>query len=63
MLVARRGRIVNISSIIGVRGYSGLSVYAATKAGLDGVSRALARELGERGITVNSIARDTWRPR
>lgn len=50
------GRIVNISSIIGLRGYTGLAAYAATKAGLDGVTRALAREVGRRGITVNSVA-------
>jgi 3-oxoacyl-[acyl-carrier protein] reductase len=51
-----RGVILNISSIIGVRGYSGLSVYASTKAGMDGMTRALARELGPRRIRVNSIA-------
>lgn len=57
MLMANRGgSIVNISSIIGQRGYSGLSAYAATKAGMDGMSRALARELGPRGIRVNSVA-------
>ncbi|MDE1145347.1 MAG: SDR family oxidoreductase [Azospirillaceae bacterium] len=50
------GRIINISSIIGQRGYSGLAAYAATKAGLDGLTRALAREVGRRGITVNSVA-------
>ncbi|MBX9929421.1 MAG: SDR family oxidoreductase [Gemmatimonadaceae bacterium] len=50
------GRIINISSIVGTRGYNGLAVYSATKAGLDGFSRALAREVGRRGITVNSIA-------
>lgn len=50
------GRIINISSIIGQRGYTGLSAYAATKAGLDGLTRALAREVGRRQITVNSIA-------
>lgn len=50
------GRIVNISSIIGTRGYNGLSAYTASKAGLDGFSRALARELGRRQITVNSVA-------
>jgi 3-oxoacyl-[acyl-carrier protein] reductase len=48
--------IINISSIIGLSGYRGLSVYAATKAALDGFTRSLARELGSRGITVNSIA-------
>lgn len=56
MLRQRSGRIVNISSISGVSGYRGLSVYSATKAALDGLTRALARELGSRGITVNSVA-------
>ena len=56
MLTQHSGRIVNISSIIGLSGYRGLSVYGATKAALDGFTRALARELGSRGITVNSIA-------
>lgn len=50
------GRIVNISSIIGQRGYTGLAAYSASKAGIDGLTRALAREVGRRGITVNSIA-------
>ncbi|HYC02646.1 MAG TPA: SDR family oxidoreductase [Azospirillaceae bacterium] len=50
------GRIVNISSIIGSRGYTGLAAYAATKAGIDGMTRALAREVGRRQITVNSVA-------
>ncbi len=50
------GRIVNISSIIGSRGYTGLAAYSASKAGLDGLTRALAREVGRRGITVNSVA-------
>lgn len=56
MLLAGWGRIVNISSVVGVSGYRGLSIYSATKAGLDGFSRSLARELGGRGITVNSVA-------
>jgi len=56
MLARRNGRIINISSIIGLSGYRGLSVYGATKAALDGFTRALARELGARGITVNSVA-------
>lgn len=56
MLSLDWGRIINISSIIGLSGYRGLSVYGATKAGLDGFTRALARELGARNITVNSIA-------
>jgi 3-oxoacyl-[acyl-carrier protein] reductase len=50
------GRILNISSIIGSRGYTGLAAYAASKAGMDGATRALAREVGRRQITVNSIA-------
>jgi 3-oxoacyl-[acyl-carrier protein] reductase len=56
MLVAGGGRVVNISSVVGISGYRGLSVYGATKAALDGFTRALARELGSRDITVNSIA-------
>lgn len=56
MLLQRSGSIINISSIVGLSGYRGLSVYGATKAALDGFTRALARELGSRGITVNSIA-------
>lgn len=61
-LVSRRmlrqgsGRIINISSIVGLSGYRGLAVYSATKAALDGFTRALARELGPRQITVNSVA-------
>lgn len=50
------GRIVNISSIIGQRGYTGLAAYSASKAGLDGVTRSLAREVGRLQITVNSVA-------
>jgi 3-oxoacyl-[acyl-carrier protein] reductase len=49
------GRIVNISSIIGLRGYTGLAAYSASKAGMDGMTRALAREMGRRAVTVNSI--------
>lgn len=56
MLAHGGGRIVNISSIVGLTGYRGLSVYGATKAALDGFTRALARELGSRKITVNSVA-------
>jgi 3-oxoacyl-[acyl-carrier protein] reductase len=56
MLAKGGGRIVNVSSIVGLSGYRGLSVYGATKAALDGFTRALARELGTRGITVNSVA-------
>ncbi len=50
------GRIVSISSICGTRGYPGLTVYSATKAALDSFSRSLAREVGERGILVNTLA-------
>jgi len=56
MLVNRWGRIVTITSIVGKSGFRGLSVYSMTKAGLDGFTRSLARELGDRGITVNSVA-------
>jgi len=56
MIKTPGGRVINISSIIGTRGYNGLAVYSATKAGLDGFTRSLAREVGRRGITVNSIA-------
>ncbi len=52
----RGGRIVNISSIIGQRGYVGLAAYSASKAGLDGLTRALAREVGRTGVTVNAVA-------
>lgn len=50
------GRVINISSITGSRGYAGLTSYAASKAGMDGFTRALAREVGRLGITVNSVA-------
>jgi 3-oxoacyl-[acyl-carrier protein] reductase len=53
---ARDGRIINISSIIGSHGYNGLAAYSASKAGMDGLTRALCREVGRRQITVNSIA-------
>jgi 3-oxoacyl-[acyl-carrier protein] reductase len=56
MMVERKGRIVNISSIAGSRGFSGRSAYSATKAALLGFTRSLAREVGPLGITVNAIA-------
>lgn len=56
MLPRGEGRIVNISSIIAGTGFHGLSVYAATKAGLEGFTRSLSRELGKAGITVNCVA-------
>lgn len=56
MLRQQSGSIVNISSVLGVRGFKGVSVYGATKAALDGFSRSLARELGSKNIRVNSVA-------
>jgi len=56
MMTRREGRIVNIASIVASTGYSGLSVYSATKASLIGFTRSLAREVGQLGITVNAIA-------
>ena len=50
------GRIVNLASIVAFTGYSGLSVYAATKASMIGFTRSLAREVGRTGVTVNAIA-------
>ncbi len=52
----QKARVINISSIVGIRGYTGLAAYSASKAGLDGMTRALAREVGRRNITVNSVA-------
>ncbi len=56
MTKARWGRIVNITSVVGSMGNSGQSNYAASKAGAEGFSRALARELGSRAVTVNCVA-------
>jgi 3-oxoacyl-[acyl-carrier protein] reductase len=56
MLSKREGRIVNVSSIVASTGFHGLSVYAATKAGLEGFTRSLSREAGKRNITVNCVA-------
>lgn len=56
MMKARWGRIINITSVIGSSGNPGQSNYAAAKAGVAGMSRALARELGSRSITVNCVA-------
>jgi 3-oxoacyl-[acyl-carrier protein] reductase len=56
MMADGGGRIVNISSITALTGYSGLSVYSATKASLLGFTRSLAREVGPMGVTVNSVA-------
>jgi len=56
MMADGGGRIVNVASIVSATGYSGLSVYGATKASLVGFTRSLARELGALGITVNAVA-------
>lgn len=56
MMKARTGRIINISSVVGHAGNAGQANYCASKAGVTGLSRALARELGSRNITVNCVA-------
>lgn len=56
MMKARQGRIINISSVIGSMGNAGQSNYAASKAGMEGFSKSLAREIGSRNITVNCVA-------
>ena len=56
MMKAKRGRIITITSVIGVTGNPGQANYAATKAGVIGFTKSLAREVGSRGITVNAVA-------
>ena len=56
MMKAKKGRIISIASVIAVMGNAGQSNYAATKAGMIGFSKSLAREIGSRGITVNVVA-------
>lgn len=56
MLRARHGRIVNVTSVVGLHGNAGQANYAASKAGLVGLTKSLAREVGKRGITVNAVA-------
>jgi 3-oxoacyl-[acyl-carrier protein] reductase len=56
MLRQQAGCVINVTSVNGIRGFSGVSVYSATKAALDGLTRSLAREVGPNGIRVNSVA-------
>lgn len=56
MLKARYGRIVNVSSVVGLHGQTGQANYAASKAGLIGLTKAVAKEVGSRGITCNALA-------
>lgn len=56
MLVGGGGTIVNVSSVVGVRGFKGVAAYSATKAALDGFTRSLATEVGPSGIRVNAVA-------
>lgn len=55
LAIRKPGVIVSVSSIIGIRGYSGLAVYSATKAGIDGLTRSLAREMGAKKFRINSV--------
>ncbi len=56
MMKARWGRIINVSSVVGSMGNAGQANYAATKSGVEGFARSLAKEIGSRGITVNTVA-------
>ena len=56
MMKQRYGRIISISSVVGVRGNAGQANYAASKAGLIGMTKSLAKELGSRGVTANAVA-------
>ncbi len=56
MMKAKRGRIINIASVVGATGNAGQTNYAAAKAGMVGFAKSLAREVGSRGITVNTVA-------
>ncbi|MEN8133237.1 MAG: 3-oxoacyl-ACP reductase FabG [Pseudomonadota bacterium] len=56
MMKARRGRVINVASVVGLLGNPGQSNYAAAKAGMIGFAKSLAREVGTRGITINTVA-------
>ena len=56
MMKARRGRIINITSVVAQMGNAGQANYAASKAGVEGFSRTLAREIGSRQVTINCVA-------
>jgi 3-oxoacyl-[acyl-carrier protein] reductase len=56
MMKAKKGRIINIASVVAVMGNPGQANYAATKAGMIGFSKSLAKEIGSRGVTVNVVA-------
>jgi 3-oxoacyl-[acyl-carrier protein] reductase len=56
MMVGGFGVILNVSSVVGIRGFKGVAAYSATKAALDGLTRSMSKELGPMGIRVNSIA-------
>ena len=61
MMKAKKGSIINMSSIIGIRGNAGQSSYAASKAGIIGFTKSVAHELGSRNIRCNAIAPDLWK--
>jgi 3-oxoacyl-[acyl-carrier protein] reductase len=56
MMTRRSGKIINITSVVGHQGFTGMAAYSASKAGLDAMTRCLAKELGPAGVTVNAIA-------
>lgn len=62
MMKARKGRIISITSIVGVTGNPGQTNYSAAKAGIIGFSKSLAREIASRGVTVNTVAQDSLIP-